>query len=214
MDDSFAVADAAGHPITPAVLMAAYHTRCFPMARGRDGSIEWYRPQKRAVILWDDWHCPRSLIKRWRRQPYRLSLDAAFPDVIEACADRRDTWISHDLQALYCAMHRLGLGHSCEAWDEHGHLVGGLYGLAVGGCFCGESMFHIAPDAAKLCVMYLVHLLRRNGFSLLDCQQQTSHMQRFGAREISDHAYAEILASCRNSKCVLEASTSPSPDWY
>ena len=187
------VYDVDGHAVTPAGLVSAYSQRCFPMADHRGGPFAWFRPSERAVITWDTWKVPRSLAKVWRKKPYRLTCDQAFTDVIHACAQRSETWISHDIERLYAALHQLGIAHSCEAWDADDNLVGGCYGLALGGCFCGESMFTRADNAAKLCVMHLVDHLQASGFSILDCQQQTPHMQRFGATEIGDAAYEKML---------------------
>ena len=191
------VRDVDGFPVTPDTVLAAYAQRCFPMADARDGPIAWYRPPTRAVLTWDRFKVPDSLRKMLKKQPFRLSLDEAFPTVIAACAERSSTWISRDVEALYVALQRRGIGHSVEAWDAGGALVGGLYGLALGACFCGESMFHRADNAAKACVVHLVGHLQARGFRLLDCQQQSPHMQRFGAYEISDRAYAGLLKTCQ-----------------
>jgi leucyl/phenylalanyl-tRNA--protein transferase len=191
-----AILDADGYEITPELVLHAYAQRCFPMADERGGAVRWYRPVRRAVITWDSWKVPDSLRKVMKHQPYRITVDQAFAQVIAACAERTSTWISHDIEALYGELHRLGYAHSLEAWDADGGLVGGLYGLVIGGCFCGESMFHRAPDAAKICVVELVGMLRARGFGLLDCQQQTPHMERFGAREVSDAEFAGLLAAC------------------
>ncbi|MBN8524762.1 MAG: leucyl/phenylalanyl-tRNA--protein transferase [Planctomycetes bacterium] len=191
------VRDIDGHPITPDTVLAAYRHRCFPMAESRGGPIAWYRPQTRAIITWDRFTVPRSLAKVLRnRAPYRLTIDRCFPDVIAACAERDSTWISRDVEALYVELHRQGHAHSVEAWLPSGELAGGLYGLAIGACFCGESMFHRAPDASKACVVRLAEHLRERGFAMIDCQQQTPHMQRFGAYEVADRAYARLLAAC------------------
>ncbi len=194
------VLDADGNPITPEVVLRAYGQRCFPMADHRRGGLSWYRPARRAVITWDRWKVPDSLRKRLKAQPYLISVNRAFPEVVAACAKRRSTWISHDIEQLYVALHRQGRAHSVEAWDADGALVGGLYGLAIGGCFCGESMFHRADDAAKACVVQLVGILRERGFAVLDCQQQSPHMQRFGAYEIDDADYARLLAGCAGER--------------
>jgi len=190
------VVDGDGNPITPELVLEAYRARCFPMADRRDGRFHWYRPQRRAVITWDRYKIPKSLRKVARKRPYRISFNRDFPAVIAACADRSETWISVDIEALYLALHHRGDAHSVEAWDDHGRLVGGLYGLRLGGAFCGESMFTRADDAAKLCVVELCDRLQANGFGLLDCQQQTPHMERFGAYVVSDAEYAEMLADC------------------
>lgn len=132
-----------------------------------------------------------------KKQPFRLSLDEPFPAVIAACAERSTTWMAPAMSRPSTS-NCIGVdGHSVEAWDTGGALVGGLYGLAIGACFCGESMFHRADDAAKACVVHLVDHLQARGFRLLDCQQQSPHMQRFGAYEVSDRAYAGLLKACR-----------------
>jgi leucyl/phenylalanyl-tRNA---protein transferase len=208
------IRDVYGNLVSPAMLLAAYRSRCFPMAEHRYGRIDWFRPHRRAIITWDQFKLPRSLRKTWRKKPYQLSLNRDFSSVIAACAERGDTWISEDVEQLYRQLHGLGVAHSCEAWDAEGRLVGGLYGLVIGGCFCGESMFHRANDAAKLCVLFLIHLLRRHGFSLLDCQQQTPHMQRLGAYEVSDQSYAGLFGACCDDACVLIHTDSSIEGWY
>ena len=194
------VIDADGSVVTPELVLEAYRLRCFPMAEERGGPLRWYRPTRRAIITWDRFKIPDSLGKRLRNRPYTITVDRDFPAVIAACAERASTWISHDIEALYTELHRRGHAHSLEAWDAGGALVGGLYGLAIGGCFCGESMFHRADDAAKMCVVRLVEILRARGFALLDCQQQTPHMQRFGAYEIDDRAYAALLDAAQEER--------------
>lgn len=194
------ITDADGYEVTPDLVLEAYRQRCFPMADEREGRLRWYRPAERAVITWDRWKVPDSLAKVMRRMPFRLSVDEAFREVIAACAERSTTWISRDIEALYTVLHERGHAHSVEAWDADGTLVGGLYGLVIGGVFCGESMFHRANDAAKVCVVHLVERLRERGFVLLDCQQQTPHMARFGAYEIEDDAYRAILDEARATR--------------
>ena len=203
MEDPAAITvhDADGNPITPQVILNAYWQRCFPMAETRRGRFRWYRPETRAVITWDAWKVPDSLQKVIRNQrPYRITVDSDFPRVIAKCAERDSTWICLGIEKLYVALHHLGVAHSVEAWNDDGELVGGLYGIALGSCFCGESMFHRVPDASKICVVTLVAHLRARGFRLLDCQQQTPHMQRFGAREIPDADYARLLAECQEAR--------------
>src|SRR5687768_13328609 len=142
MGSDLAIEDADGYPVTAEMILGAYRHRCFPMAEHRRGKLRWYRPATRAVITWDRFRIPDSLAKRMRRPPYAISVDGDFAAVINACAQRSSTWISGDIERLYCELHRLGHAHSLEARDADGELVGGLYGLAIGGCFCGESMFH------------------------------------------------------------------------
>jgi leucyl/phenylalanyl-tRNA--protein transferase len=194
------VRDADGYLITPEVIVQAYWQGCFPMAENRDAPLRWYRPSHRAIITWDRWKIPRSLEKVARKAPYQLSIDRSFATVVSECAARSTTWISPDIEQLYTELHRLGQAHSVEAWDGTGALVGGLYGIVLGSCFCGESMFHRADDAAKICVMHLVARLQQCGFTLLDCQQQTPHMQRFGAYEVSERDYAQLLSGCRQDR--------------
>lgn len=192
----YLVWDADGHPVTPDVLVEAYRQRLFPMADDREGAFAWVRPPLRAVVTWDRFRIPRSLRKTAARAPYRLTVDRAFDRVIAACAERTVTWLCRDLERLYRALYRRGQAHSVEAWDAEGRLVGGCYGLAVGGCFCGESMFHRADDAAKLCVLRLIAHLRQRGFRLLDIQQLTPHMERLGAIEIDDAGYERLFTPC------------------
>ncbi len=182
------VHDAHGHIITPETILGAYHQRCFPMADHRHGLIDWYQPTERAIITWDKWRIPRSLRKRAAQNPYTITINKAFPEVIRQCAQRETTWINPEIEQLYTALQSFGIAHSVEAWDG-AELAGGLYGLSIGGCFCGESMFYKQPDASKLCVINLVERLQFQGYSLLDCQQQTPHMQRFGAYEVDDGTY-------------------------
>jgi len=198
------VVDADGYEVTPDLVLEAYRQRCFPMAEERGGPLRWYRPAERAVITWDRFKIPDSLGKRLRNRPFTITVDRDFPAVIAACAERASTWISHDIEALYTALHHRGQAHSLEAWDAGGALVGGLYGLTIGGCFCGESMFHRADDAAKMCVVRLVELLQARGFSVLDCQQQSPHMARFGAYEISDATFADLLADAGGEPAFTE----------
>jgi leucyl/phenylalanyl-tRNA--protein transferase len=194
------VRDADGYRITAELVLEAYWQGCFPMADHRLGRLRWYRPNRRAIITWDRYKVPRSLEKVARKQPYTLTIDRDFAAVAAGCAQRISTWISPDIERLYGELHRLGHAHSVEAWNAAGELVGGLYGLAIGGCFCGESMFHRADDAAKLCVMHLVERLQARGFLMLDCQQQTPHMQRFGAYEVGEQDYSVLLARCHEAR--------------
>ena len=190
------IVDLDGNSITPETVIIAYWQRCFPMADERNGRIAWYRPERRAIITWDRFKIPVSLAKVLRKHPFTITVDRSFPQVMAACAERDSTWISRDIEQLYTELHVRGIAHSVEAWDTNGQLVGGLYGLQLGSCFAGESMFHRANDASKACVVALVARLRERGFAFLDCQQQSAHMQRFGAYEISDRTYAGMLAKC------------------
>jgi leucyl/phenylalanyl-tRNA---protein transferase len=175
---------AIGGDLKPARLLAAYRRGIFPWySEGQP--ILWHSPDPRFVLQPEALHVPRSLARLLRKAPYRLTLDTAFDQVIDACAQtdrpgQNGTWITRDMRAAYLNLHREGWAHSAEAWRE-GQLVGGLYGVAIGGVFYGESMFALAPDASKAAFVTLVQQLRRWGFGLIDCQQETNHLERFGA---------------------------------
>lgn len=165
----------------------------FPMADPDDfNQIAWYAPDPRAVLPLSEFNTPRSLRARIRRGDYRITSDHAFDRVIRFCADREETWISEDLIVAYSALHRLGYAHSVEAWEQD-EIVGGLYGVAIGGLFCGESMFSIRTDASKVALVYLVEKLIDQGYVLLDIQFMTEHLRQFGAVEIPRVAYEEQL---------------------
>jgi leucyl/phenylalanyl-tRNA---protein transferase len=180
--------------LTPELVVRAYCAGAFPMADGRDGEIGWYRPDPRAVIPLEEggFRVPRSLQKRVRSDCYRVTRDRAFDEVLRACAKPRandgDTWINPKIIGVYNELHDAGLAHSVEAWAGD-DLVGGLYGVALGGAFFGESMFHRATDASKVCLVALVEHLRARGFGLLDVQFVNPHLEQFGVTEISNEAY-------------------------
>ncbi len=186
-----------GGDLAPERLLLAYQSGIFPwFSEGEP--ILWWSPDPRFVITPAQLHVPRSLAKRTRRGDYRLSLDTAFEQVIAACAARArpgqpGTWITDEMQAAYTALHRLGFAHSAEAWAGD-RLVGGLYGVAIGGFFAGESMFALADDASKMAWVQLVRQLERWGFQFIDCQLYTDHLARFGAVEIARDRYLELLA--------------------
>lgn len=181
------------------LLLAAYASGWFPMADD-EGEISWYSPDPRGIIPLDAFHVPTRLRRVARRGAFRIEIDTAFADVIRACADaERDpadsgTWISEEIIDSYCALHDLGHAHSVEAWSGD-QLVGGLYGVALGGAFFGESMFHRATDASKVTLIALVDRLRAHGFGLLDTQWVTGHLQQFGATEIPRSEYMRVLAA-------------------
>jgi leucyl/phenylalanyl-tRNA--protein transferase len=190
---------AVGGDLRPERLLLAYSEGIFPWySEGQP--ILWHSPDPRMVLRAEDLHVTRSLRKTARKQPYRLSLDTAFRKVIEACArtprpGQRGTWITRAMQDAYGELHRRGLAHSVEAWSGT-RLVGGLYGISLGAAFFGESMFADRPDASKVAFAASVEWLRGRGFELLDCQVDTEHLRRFGAREIPR---AEFLARLRNA---------------
>ena len=178
--------------LTPELLVRAYRTGVFPMAERRDGPIFWYAPDPRAAIPLDEFHVPRSLRRTIARGTFEVRVNTAFPAVIRACAARAETWISDEIEGAYTELHRLGFAHSVESWRD-GELAGGLYGVALGGAFFGESMFSRATDASKVALVALVERLRARGFTLLDVQFLTPHLARFGAVEIPRREYEHRL---------------------
>ncbi len=190
----------AGPPLTTKLLVEAYSNSYFPMADSRNGPIWWYSPDPRAVIPLDGFRISRSLRQRVRKGTYQISIDTAFEDVIKACAEREETWISDEIIGAYVALHRDGYAHSVESWDE-GTLAGGLYGVSIRGAFFGESMFSRRTDASKVALVALVEHLRKRGFVLLDSQFINDHIRQFGTREIPR---AEYL---RHLRMALKAET-------
>ncbi len=176
------------------LLIHAYRSAVFPMALD-DGEIGWFSPDPRAIIPLDDFHVPHGLKRALKKSLFEIRLDTEFEKVMRACADRSDTWISGEIIKSFCNLHQLGHAHSVEAWRD-GELVGGLYGVALGGAFFGESMFHTVTDASKVALHSLVERLRRNGFALLDTQWVTPHLQTFGTREVSRSVYRRMLEDC------------------
>lgn len=173
-------------------LLEAYATGFFPMSDG--GRIRWYSPNPRGIIPLERFHMPSRLARVVRQGRFEVRADTAFRRVIESCAADREegTWISPEIVESYAALHDAGRAHSIEAWRD-GELVGGLYGVAVGGAFFGESMFHHARDASKVALAALVERLRARNFSLLDVQWVTPHLETFGAIEIPRRRYLMML---------------------
>ncbi|HVL93917.1 MAG TPA: leucyl/phenylalanyl-tRNA--protein transferase [Acidimicrobiales bacterium] len=184
---------AAGADLDPGTLLAAYRAALFPMPV--DEQLGWWSPDPRGVLPLDGLRVSRSLRRSCRR--YSVSVDTAFDDVIEACAEPRGggEWITPAIRAAYRRLHRLGWAHSVECRDGDGALVGGLYGVAIGGLFAGESMFHRAPDASKVALVALVDLLREGGAALLDVQWSTPHLASLGVVEVSRPAYLRLLTA-------------------
>lgn len=196
---------AVGGDLSVARLRLAYARGIFPWFDD-DQPLLWWSPDPRAVLFTDELRVQRSLAKRVRRGDYRITLDAAFSEVVRACAGaprpgQDGTWITEDMVAAYEALHAAGDAHSCEAWDGD-RLVGGLYGVATGRVFCGESMFARASDASKVAFVHLASQLRRWGFPLIDCQQHTAHLARFGAREVSRQAFLSTLRAAGTQDVV------------
>lgn len=193
---------AVGGDLTPQRLVAAYHHGIFPWYN--EGSpILWWSPSPRCVLLPQNLHVPRSLERTLRRGTFQLTFDHDFAGVIRQCAAMREasgTWLLPEMQEAYTALHGLGFAHSVEAWHQ-GRLAGGLYGVSLGRAFFGESMFYHVPEASKACVVFLARALAGAGFTLLDCQQTTAHMVRFGAQEMPRKHFLHHLTQ------ALEAPT-------
>ena len=175
-------------------LLNAYASGWFPMAIA-PGEIRWYSPDPRGIFPLDRFHVPSRLARALRAHPFEIRIDTSFRAVIEACADRTDAdgnWIDREIIESYCSLHERGFAHSVEAWRD-GQLAGGLYGVALGGAFFGESMFHHVRDASKAALIALVGRLRERGFTLLDTQWVTDHLVQFGAVEITKRRYLRLL---------------------
>ncbi len=185
-----------GADLEPATLLAAYSRGLFPMPVSADHRqpVGWWSPDPRAVVPLDGIHISRSLRRSCRR--FELRVDTAFEEVITACAEpsRDGGWISPAIVAAYGRLHRLGWAHSVEAWAADGTLAGGLYGVAIGGLFAGESMFHRHTDASKVSLVGLAELLASGGATLLDVQWTTPHLVSLGALDVPRRRYLELLA--------------------
>jgi leucyl/phenylalanyl-tRNA---protein transferase len=186
--------------LTPELLVNAYASGIFPMADD-DDRIIWFSPEPRAILELDSFTVSRSLRARCRKGEFDLAINRDFAAVIDACADRPEgTWINADIRFAYVELHRLGFAHSVESWQD-GRLVGGLYGVALGGAFFGESMFHRATDASKVALVHLVERLRQRGYVLLDVQFTTPHLAQFCCTEIPRQEYLARLHAALRLDC-------------
>ena len=185
---------AAGGDLEPGTLLAAYRQGVFPMPLGPADPMGWWSPEPRAVLPLAQVRCSRSLRRSIRR--YEVRIDTRFEAVIDGCADPRRPggWITDDIRAAYLHLHELGWAHSVEAWDQHG-LAGGLYGVAIGGLFAGESMFHRQRDASKVALVQLVGLLDDGETRLLDVQWTTPHLTSLGAVDVARAEYLDLLGA-------------------
>ncbi len=198
--------------LDPETLLRAYALGIFPMSDGRqDDGIHWIDPRRRGILPLDSFHLSRSLARRLRRGEHRVTVDCAFAEVVTACAERSETWISHRIERLYRDLHRSGHAHSVEVWQED-RLIGGVYGVTLGAAFFGESMFSRATDASKLALAYTVHRLRAGGFQLFDTQFLTPHLASLGAIEVPRAEYHRRLsAALEQTADFAPAGYSPSP---
>lgn len=180
--------------LTPELILDAYAQGLFPMAYNAESPyVHWICPEERGQLSITDIHFSRRLIKTIRNAPYEIKIDADFSGVIAMCAENTDTrpetWINDSIRDVFTKLHKQGHAHSIEAWNDEGELVGGLYGLAIGGAFFGESMFSRATDASKICLAHLVARLWKSGFTLLDTQFVNDHLKQFGVYEVSGDQY-------------------------
>jgi leucyl/phenylalanyl-tRNA--protein transferase len=185
--------------LTPDILLRTYAAGIFPMAESaEDPTLFWVDPETRGILPLEKFRVSRGLQRKLRRGLFEVRCDAAFEEVVRACAaktsERPTTWINEEIIRLYLGLHAMGHAHSVECW-EGGELAGGLYGVCIGGAFFGESMFSRATDASKIALAHLVARLRRGGYRLLDTQFVTSHLEQFGVTEIGRGEYQAILSS-------------------
>lgn len=193
--------------LTPDILMQGYATGIFPMAEHRDDpEVFWVDPQRRGIMPLDGFHVSRSLRRAMRKTSFEVSINQDFAGVVDACADRADTWINTEIRRLYIALHRTRQAHSLEIWDAS-QLVGGVYGVTLGAAFFGESMFSRRSNASKIALACLVDRLLDGGFRLFDTQFLTEHLASLGGIEISRAAYHKAL----NVACDLPADFSAPP---
>jgi leucyl/phenylalanyl-tRNA--protein transferase len=184
-------AKAQSEVIAPELLLQGYRLGVFPMGMP-DGQIEWFSPDPRAILPLDKFHVPHGLRRILKQQKFDIRINTQFGQVIRACARPEDTWITREIIRSYQRLHDLGYAHSVETWLDR-KLVGGLYGVSIGGAFFGESMFHRATDASKVALVGLVEHLRARKFTLLDTQWVTPHLAQFGVVEVSRPHYLRML---------------------
>ena len=193
--------------LTPEILLKAYQAGIFPMAESaEDPELFWVDPERRGILPLDGFHLPRRLARVIRQDKFEICVDRDFAGTMAGCAEatekRQNTWINGEIVQLYTALHRMDAAHSVECWQADA-LVGGLYGVSIGGAFFGESMFSRVTDASKVALVHLVALLRQGGYRLLDMQFVTPHLAQFGAAEVSRAQYRRLLADALRYRCVF-----------
>ncbi len=194
--------------LTPEILLTAYSQGLFPMAHSAHaGYVEWVCPERRGQLSIPNLHIPKSLKKAIKRGGYAIKINTAFKDVIEACAeatsDRPDTWINSQIIDAYCALHKKGHAHSVEYWQGH-ELLGGLYGISIGGAFFGESMFSRTTNASKIALIHLAARLNQAGYEILDTQFTNDHLEQFGVYELNHKDYIKALEPALRKICVFD----------
>lgn len=199
--------------LTPELVLKAYAFGVFPMARSRaDAEFVWVKPKLRGILPLDGFHVSRTMKRILRRGDFGVTVDTAFERVVEGCADatpdRPETWINDPIFSVFSDLHRAGLAHSVEVWDGD-ELVGGIYGLAMGGAFFGESMFSRVDNASKVALCHAAGILKRGGFTLFDAQFITDHLKQFGAVEIGQQDYMGQLAGALAKLGVFQGPLEP-----
>jgi leucyl/phenylalanyl-tRNA---protein transferase len=189
-------------PLDPILVINAYAQGIFPMA-DQFGRIRWFAPDLRAILEHENVCVSRSLRATLRKDVYEVRMDTDFELVMRRCAEREDTWINESFISAYTQLHYMGLAHSVEAWKD-GELVGGLYGVALGGAFMGESMFSLATDASKVCLVALVVHLKKRGYVLHDVQFWTPHLATLGVTEIPRKVYERRLKKALQLSCTWD----------
>jgi leucyl/phenylalanyl-tRNA--protein transferase len=193
------------------LLLTGYAQGIFPMAESREATqLHWFDPAQRGIMPLENFHISRSLAKEIRRADFTISTDRAFRAVVEGCADREETWINGPLFALYDDLHAAGYAHSVEVWQD-ANLVGGLFGIALGGAFFGESMFSARKSGSKIAIAFSVDRLRQAGFSLFDTQYITPHLASLGGIEVSRVEYRARLAKALLQTADFSAPEIPTP---
>ncbi len=197
--------------LTPELLLHGYSVGIFPMSESRDDpEIFWVDPRRRGILSLDGFHISRSLRRAMQRTPWTVTIDRDFEGVVDGCADREDTWINAEIRALYLALHEREQAHSIEVWDNES-LVGGVYGVVLGGAFFGESMFSRRTNASKIALACLVDRLKQGGFTLFDTQFITDHLASLGAIEITRAQYHAQLAAAKSRVASFTAAPDASP---
>lgn len=192
--------------LTPQLLLQAYASGIFPMAEARDDpDVFWLSPEQRCVLPINGFHMSRSLAKALRKTTFEFRLNTDFPGVVAACADRDETWISRSIFDNYLKLHQMGHAHSQEVWDD-GALVGGVYGVSLGGAFFGESMFSKRDNGSKMALAFLLDRLALTGFTLFDAQFMTPHLQSLGGREVPRAMYMKLLNNALNNELESAAN--------
>ena len=186
--------------LSPALLLNAYAQGIFPMADD-DGEILWFSPDPRTIFDLDAFHVPRNVRRLYAQAKFPITVDQAFAEVIDACANRPEgSWINDEIRTAYLTLHEIGFAHSVEVWADK-QLAGGLYGVALAGAFFGESMFHRVTNASKLALVALVERLRQQGFTMLDIQFTTPHLTQFHCIEIPREEYLDRLNAALEVNC-------------